>query len=106
MDTKNGHICGKGAPFKRAPQTLGGQFPQTSLLEPPLVGILLSISQHIWRKYVAVWGYANNSGRNLDLNKIRFSYLHYILQYNFGLDLNLKNLDHFTGIWKKLKETV
>jgi len=24
----------------------------------------------------------------------------------FGLDLNLKNLNHFTGIWKRLKVTV
>jgi len=48
----------------------------------------------------------NNSGRNLDLNKIRFLHLHYILQYSFGLDLNLENFNHFTGIWKRLKVTV
>jgi len=27
--------------------------------------------------------YANNSDRHLDLNKIRFSWFHYILQFNF-----------------------
>jgi len=49
---------------------------------------------------------ANNSGRNLDLNKIRFSHLHYILQNSCGLDLNLKNLNHFSGFWKRFKVTV
>jgi len=32
------------------------------------------------RNHVATWAQANDSGRNLDLNKIRFSHLHYILQ--------------------------
>jgi len=58
------------------------------------------------RIHVATWAQANNSGRVLDLNKIRFSHLHYILQQSFGLDLNLKNLIHFIGIWKKHKVTV
>ena len=33
--------------------------------------------------HVATLTYANNSDRNLDLNNIWFSCLHYILQYNF-----------------------
>jgi len=57
----------------------------------------------MWRNHVATWAQANNTGRKLDFNKIRFSYLHYILHYSFWLDLNLKNLTHFTGIWKRLK---
>jgi len=38
----------------------------------------------MWSNHVATWAYVNNSGRNLDLNKIRFLQLHYIFQYNFG----------------------
>jgi len=40
------------------------------------------IQRYMWLTHVATWAYANNSGRNLDLNKIRFSYMHYILQYS------------------------
>jgi len=75
-----------------------------------LTGFALLLLQRIlrcmWLNHVATWVQANNSGRNLDLNKIRFSHLHYILQYSFGLDLNLKNLNHFIGIWKRHKVTV
>jgi len=53
--------------------------------------LLLRILRYVWRNHVATWAQANNSGRNLDSNKIRFLHLHYILQYRFGLDLNLKN---------------
>jgi len=42
--------------------------------------LLLRILRYMWRNHVATWAQANNSGRNLDLNKIRFSHLHYILQ--------------------------
>jgi len=42
--------------------------------------LLLRIPRYMWRSHVATWAQANNSGRNLDLNKIRFSHLHYILQ--------------------------
>jgi len=42
--------------------------------------LLLRIIRYMWRNHVATWAQANNSGRNLDLNKIRFSHLHYILQ--------------------------
>jgi len=45
--------------------------------------LLLRIERYMWRNHVATLAYANNSVRNLDLNKIRFSYLYYILQYNF-----------------------
>jgi len=41
---------------------------------------LLRILRYMWRNQVATWAQANNSGRNLDLNEIRFSHLHYILQ--------------------------
>jgi len=34
----------------------------------------------MWRNHVATWAQANNSCRILDLNKIRFSHLHHILQ--------------------------
>jgi len=60
----------------------------------------------MWRNQVATWAYANNSGWNLDLNKIRFLYFHYFCNIIFGLHLNPKNIDHFAGIWKTLKETV
>jgi len=42
--------------------------------------LLLRILRYMWRNQVATWAHANNSGRNLDLNKNRFSHLHYILQ--------------------------
>jgi len=47
--------------------------------------LLPRIQRYKWRNHVATWACAINSGRNLDLNKIRFSYLHYILQYNFWI---------------------
>jgi len=56
--------------------------------------------------YVATWAYAKNSGRNLDLNTIWFSCLHYILQYNLWIGFVSEKLNHFTGIWKRLKVTV
>jgi len=68
--------------------------------------LLLRRQRYMSRNHVATWDFANNNGRNLNLNKIRFWCLHYILQYNFWLDVNLKNLSHFTGIWKTLKVTV
>jgi len=47
--------------------------------------LLLRIQIYMSRNYVATWAYANNRGRNFDLNKIRFSCLHYFLQYNFWI---------------------
>jgi len=44
MGTKKGRIYGKGAPFKLAPQSFGGQFPQTA---PPLESPL-HMSVLIW----------------------------------------------------------
>jgi len=37
--------------------------------------LLLRIQRYMWRNHVATWAQANISGRNLDLNKIRFSHL-------------------------------
>jgi len=45
--------------------------------------LLLRILRYMWRNHVATWACGNNSGRNLDVNKIRFSHLRYILQYSF-----------------------
>jgi len=42
--------------------------------------LLLRILRYMWRSHIATWAYANNSGRNVDLNKIQFSHLHYIVQ--------------------------
>jgi len=68
--------------------------------------LLLRILRYMWRNHIASRDQANNSGRNLDSNKIWFSHLHHILQQSFGLDLILKNLNHFIGIQKKYKVTV
>jgi len=65
--------------------------------------LLLRILRYMWTNHVATWAQANNSGRNLDLNKIQFSHLHYILQ-SYGV--NLKNLSYFICIWKRHKVTV
>jgi len=47
----------------------------------------------MWLNHVATWAYANHSDRNLDLNKIQFSYLHHILRYNFWIGFEkLKSL--------------
>jgi len=45
--------------------------------------LLVLIQRNMWRNNVATWVWVNNSGRNLDLNKNRFPYLHYVLQYSF-----------------------
>jgi len=44
---------------------------------------------------------ANNSGRNVYLNKIRFSYLHYILQYNFWVGFQSEQLKSLYWYLKK-----
>ena len=54
--------------------------------------LLLRILHYMWRNHVATCAQANNSDRNLDLNKIWFSYLHYILQYNFCIGFEFENL--------------
>ena len=46
----------------------------------------------MWYKHVATWAYTDNSDRNLDFNMIRFSYLHYILQYNFWIGFKSEKL--------------
>jgi len=50
--------------------------------------LLLQMQRYMWLNHVATWTQANNSGRNLDLNNIGFSHLHYILQYSvwFGFE--------------------
>jgi len=68
--------------------------------------LLLRIQRYMWRNHVATRAYNNNSGRNLDLNKTRFSHFHYICNLFFGLDLNLKNLNYFADVWKRLEVTV
>jgi len=70
--------------------------------------LLLRIQRYMWRNHVATWTDANNSGRNLDL-KTRFRFRVCIICCNiiFGLDFNLKKLNHFTAsaIWKRFKVT-
>jgi len=65
--------------------------------------VLLRIQRYMCRNHVATWSYANNSCRTLDLNRICFSHLHYILQYNLWIGFVSEKLMHFTGIWKRLK---
>jgi len=55
--------------------------------------LLLRVLRYMWRNDVATWAQANNSGRNLDLNKIRFSHLHYILQYSFWFGFESEKLN-------------
>jgi len=47
--------------------------------------LLLRIQRCMWCNNVTTWAHTDNGGRNLDLNRVRFSYLHYILQYNFWI---------------------
>jgi len=47
--------------------------------------LLLRINRCMCRNQVPKWAYANTSGRNLNLSKIRFSCLHYILQYDIWI---------------------
>jgi len=47
--------------------------------------LLLRIQPYMWRNHPATWAWANNRDRNLDLKKIWFSYLHYILHYSFWM---------------------
>ena len=54
--------------------------------------LLLWILRYMWRNHVATWAEANKSGRNLDLNKIRFAHLHYILQYSFWFGFESQKL--------------
>jgi len=42
--------------------------------------LLLRILRYRRHNHAPTWTQGNNSGRNLYLNKIRFSHLHYILQ--------------------------
>jgi len=42
--------------------------------------LLLRFLRYMWRNHIATWAQADNRGRNLDLNKIRFLHLHYIFQ--------------------------
>jgi len=55
--------------------------------------LLLRILRYMWRNHVATWPDANNSGRNLDLNKIRFSHLHYMLQHSFWFGFESEKLE-------------
>jgi len=44
--------------------------------------MLLRIVLYMWRNHLSTWAQANNSGRNLYLNKIWFSHLHYTVSCN------------------------
>jgi len=55
--------------------------------------LLLRIQRYVWRNHVATWFSADNSGRILDLNKIRFSLLHYILLYSFWIGFESVKLE-------------
>jgi len=54
--------------------------------------LLLRIQRYMCRNHVVTWAYAINSGRILDLNKIRFLCLHYLLLYNFWIGFVSENL--------------
>jgi len=47
--------------------------------------LLLQIQRYMWRNHIPTWAYAKNSGRNLDLKMIQFSYFCNII---FVFDLN------------------
>ena len=59
--------------------------------------LLLRIQRYMWRNHVATWSWANNSGRNLDLARFGFRISIIFCNIVFWLDLNLKELNHFTG---------
>jgi len=65
--------------------------------------LLLQILRYMWRNHVATWAYANNRGRNLDLNKIRLSHLHYILQYSFWFEIETEKLKSFNWYLEKIQ---
>jgi len=65
--------------------------------------LLLRIQRKMWRNHDAIWAYLKiASDRNLDLNKILLWICTIFCNINFGLDLDIKNLDHF--IWKRLRK--
>ena len=66
--------------------------------------LLLRIQRYMWLCHVTTW--ANNNGRNWISTRFSFRICNIFCNIVFGLDLNLKNFDHFTGIWKRLKVTV
>jgi len=51
-------------------------------------------------------GKANNSDRNWDLNKIRFPYLHYILQYSFWIGFESEKVESLYWYLEKTQVTV
>jgi len=65
--------------------------------------LLLRIQRCMWRNHVATWAKANNSGRNLDLNKIRFPYLQYILQHSFWIGFESEKVESLYWYLEKLK---
>jgi len=67
--------------------------------------LLLLIQRYMRRNHVVTWSYANNSGRNLDFQKLGFRICIIFCNITFGLDLNLKNVSLY-GIWKRLKAPV
>ena len=80
-----------------------------SLLTKRLRGPVEMTLQNGFGPRAVVWrpqAYANNSGRNLELKRFGFRICIIFCNIFFGLDLNLKNLNHSTGMWKRLKVTV
>ena len=61
------------------------------------------ILRYMWCNHVTTWTKANNSGRNLDLNKIRFLYLHYILQYGFWFGFESEKLESLYWYLEKIQ---
>ena len=51
-------------------------------------------------------GLGYNSGRNLDLNKIRFPYLHYILQQSFWIGYESEKVESLYLYLEKTRVTI
>jgi len=68
--------------------------------------LLLRIQRYMWRDHVATWAWGNNRGRNLDLNKIRFPYLHYILQYSFWIRFESERVESLYWYLEKTQVAV
>ena len=54
--------------------------------------LLLRIQRYMWWYHVVTWAYANDSDRNLELNNVWVSCLHYILEYNYRIGFEFQKL--------------
>jgi len=68
--------------------------------------LLLRIQRYMWRNHVTTWALANNSGRKLDLKKILFPYLHYILQYSFWIEFESEKVESLYWYLENTQGTV